>query len=382
MAKIYDKLIVDVQQEVRSIITVTQRDTNSRYLDVYLKDNGLAIDVTGHQVRIYGKKADGKEFYNDGEITEAENGRCQFPLTSEALAVANDLTVQLILYRDNVEMLHSRPFTIHVKKSFLTEGAVESSNEYGALVVLYQNLHEAYELMMTMVENIGAPGVIAEGLSIDTMWEAWEYMSSYLKVELTEMLQNAMDNNSVDGVVRKIGDAGDTGGSQTTGTVMGKSNKILNMLDGINKETQFQTTLGQLKYVEHITTAQALRSTGGKVRFNGKKDVILLGAGAGGSVTLSNFSINIDGDIFLYDLDGISPTSTGSAIQYSPRRTVIAEHVQGVMNIALETSKLTPELITKNGSNLTFHCESFFEVIVCPVESSNNYHCKIYAFYK
>lgn len=235
MAKIYDKLIVDVQQEVRSIITVTQRDTNSRYLDVYLKDNGLAIDVTGHQVRIYGKKADGKEFYNDGEITEAENGRCQFPLTSEALAVANDLTVQLILYRDNVEMLHSRPFTIHVKKSFLAEGAVESSNEYGALVVLYQNLHEAYELMMTMVENIGAPGVIAEGLSIDTMWEAWEYMSSYLKVELTEMLQNAMDNNSVDGVVRKIGDAGDTGGSQTTGTVMGKSNAILDMLNYYKK---------------------------------------------------------------------------------------------------------------------------------------------------
>ena len=227
MAQVYKKLEIDVNKEVTSIITAVQNDTKSRYLDVVLLDGSTPINLTGHEVRIYGKKADGTEFYNNGAITNATAGRCQFELTSQALVLAQDLEVQIILFKNDVEVLSTQPFKIHIVKSLISAGAVESSNEYGALVVLYQNLYEAHDLMTTMVQNIGVPGEIAEQLTIDTMWDAWEYLCNYVSEDLTTLLQNAINNNSVDGVMQRLGNTADTGGTATAGTVMGKLNSVI-----------------------------------------------------------------------------------------------------------------------------------------------------------
>lgn len=227
MAQVYNRLTVDLRREVSDIVTAVQKDANSRFLDVYLKDNGLPIDLTGHKVRFYGKKYDGTEIYNDGSITEAVNGRCQFELTDQALAVAQDLEVQIVIYYNTLQILQSLPFKIKVVKSLISEGSVESSNEYGALVVLYQNLYEAYDLMTTMVQSIGVPKQIAQGLSIDTMWDAWEYLCNYVSQDLTNLIQNALTNNSVDGVIQRLGETSDTGGTVTTGSVFGKLNNLI-----------------------------------------------------------------------------------------------------------------------------------------------------------
>lgn len=230
MAQVYNKMQIDVNKRVAEIITAVQNDAQSRFLDVVLLDGSTAINLAGHEVRIYGKKADGTEFYNDGAVTNAAAGRCQFELTRQALAVAQDLEVQLIVCRDNREILSTQPFKIHVVKSLIAAGAVESTNEYGALVVLYQKLYEAHALMTTMVQNIGVPGEVAQQLTIDTMWDAWEYLCNYVSEDLTALLQNAINNNSVDGVMQRIGKATDTGGSATAGTLMGKSNAVINQL--------------------------------------------------------------------------------------------------------------------------------------------------------
>jgi len=228
MAQVYDRFVVDVRVKRDSIIMAVQNDSNSRFLDVYLKDNGLPIDLIGHEVRIYCRKPEnGGEIYNNGEITEASNGRCQFPLTDQTLAKVGYVEAQIIIYYQNVEILQTMEFKIHVVKSLFSKNAVQSSNEYGALVVLYQNLYEAHELMTTMVQNIGVPGEIAQQLTIDTMWEAWEYLCNYVSEDLTTLLQNAINNNSVDGVMQRLGDTTDAGGTATTGTVMGKLNNII-----------------------------------------------------------------------------------------------------------------------------------------------------------
>lgn len=227
MAQVYKKLEIDVNKEVTSIITAVQNDAKSRYLDIFLLDGSTPINLTGHELRIYGKKADGTEFYNNGAITNATAGRCQFELTSQALVLAQDLEVQIILFKNNVEVLSTQPFKIHILKSLISAGAVESSNEYGALVVLYQNLYEAHDLMTTMVQNIGVPGEIAEQLTIDTMWDAWEYLCNYVSEDLTTLLQNAINNNSVDGVIQRLGNTADADGTVTAGTVMGKLNSII-----------------------------------------------------------------------------------------------------------------------------------------------------------
>lgn len=243
MAQVYNKMQIDVNKRVAEIITAVQNDAQSRFLDVVLLDGSTPINLAGHEVRIYGKKADGTEFYNDGAVTQAAAGRCQFELTRQALAVAQDLEVQLIVYRDNREILSTQPFKIHVVKSLIAAGAVESTNEYGALVVLYQKLYEAHALMTEMVQNIGVPGEIAGQLTIDTMWEAWEYLCSYVSEDLTTLLQNAINNNSVDGVMQRIGKATDTGGSTTAGTLMAKLNWLGVQNAKENARTKKLTTL-------------------------------------------------------------------------------------------------------------------------------------------
>lgn len=214
MAQVYKKINIDVNSKITDIVTAVQKDASSRYLDVVLWDSSTLIDLTGHEVRIYGKKADGTEFYNNGEITNATGGRCQFELTSQALAVANDLEVQIIVFKDNTEILSTQSFTIHVVKSLLSDSSIESSNEYGALVVLYQNLYEAYDLMTEMVQKIGNAGDIAQGLNLNTMFEVWEWLITYLKENSAASVVDVV--NVING---KIGTSSDITNSSLFGAI-------------------------------------------------------------------------------------------------------------------------------------------------------------------
>lgn len=215
--QVYNKVTIDVKRKFNDIITAKQNDTKSRYLDVILVDNGVILDLTGHEVRIYGRKADGKEFYNEGIITDSKKGRCQFELTTQALALAQDLSVEIVIFKDNTEILSTLPFTIHVVKSLMSDNTVESSNEYGALVLLYQNLYEAYALMTEMVEKIGTPGEKAQELNLNTMFQVWDWLVEYMEENSTANVVN-----TVNGIDSKIGTSEDS----KTDTVFGKLKDI------------------------------------------------------------------------------------------------------------------------------------------------------------
>lgn len=252
MAQTYNKLKIDIKEPVTDIITAKQNDSNSRFLDVYLYDGGVPIDLTGHEVRIYMLKADGTEVFNNGEITDATAGRCQFELTDQALGAYGKLLCEISIWYDNVQILTTPTFDIHVVKKLRTNGSIESSNEYGALVVLYQNLYEAIDLMTTMVEQFGEPGDVATAASIATFWQMLEYLYSVNK--------NALASSSVQGVIDLIGETGNTGGSETAGTVMAKSNAVINYLAnstyGLNA-IKTQVVKNQNWYAKAGTTTQA-----------------------------------------------------------------------------------------------------------------------------
>jgi len=227
MPQVYNKIVLDVKKKSNDIITAVQKDAKSRFLDVVLTDGAVPINLAGHEVRIYGKKYDGTELYNDGVITDATKGRCQFELTAQALAIANDLQVNVVIFKENTQILSTPIFTIHVVKSLFSDSAIESSNEYGALVVLYQNLHEAYELMTEMVTKIGVPMSNAQALKLDTMFKVWDYLIQYLKDNSAAGAVNGI--NTVNG---KVGNSGDT----TALTLFGKLNEGLNR--GVVKSVQ------------------------------------------------------------------------------------------------------------------------------------------------
>lgn len=287
MAKTYNKMWLDVSGGFNDIVTEVQGDQNSRYLDIYLFNNGIPIDLTGHTVRIYMRRPNTnplEEFFNDGEITEATRGRCQFLLSTQALAKEGELEAQVSIWNGTEEILSTQVFKIMVTKKLRTSGSVESSNEYGALVVLFQNLYEAYDLMTTMVENIGSPSEIAERYNLATMWQAWEFLTDYMKTDLTNKINEAIENAAVQGVLDLIGTTADTGGSETAGTVMAKNNAILNAISkaaGITAQTKAFTEIAK----GSITTSDGALITG-------KGRIILYGTASGYTVTAN---IKIDG---------------------------------------------------------------------------------------
>ena len=228
MAQVYNKLEIDVHGKIRGLATPVQNDANSRFLDVVLLDNGTAINLTGHEVRIYcNKPENGGEIYNNGVITDAVNGRCQFPLTDQTLAKVGHVEAQIIIYYQNVQILQTHVFKINVVKSLMSQSSIKSSNEYGALVVLFQELYEAKDLMTTMVQNQGEKGVISEDRDIETFWQSMEYVSKYLDTDLTNLLNTVLAESNVQGVIDRLGNAADTGATATAGTVMGKLNKLI-----------------------------------------------------------------------------------------------------------------------------------------------------------
>lgn len=236
MAKTYNRMRIDVNTKPADIITEVQADSNSRYLDVFLYDGGVPIDLTGHEVRIYMRKPENSgEIWNNGEITEPTNGRCQFLLTTQALEKTGYLKAQISIWKNNEEILSTQIFDISVTENLRTEGSIESSNEYGALVVLFQNLYEAYDLMTEMVQNIGTPDGVAAQYDLSTMWQAWEFLVAYMKGDLTTLIRDALANAAVQGVLDRIGTTADTGGSTTAGTVMGKENAVLNKLGNLTQ---------------------------------------------------------------------------------------------------------------------------------------------------
>lgn len=195
MAKTYNKMQLDVSGGFNDIVTEVQGDQNSRYLDIYLFNNGIPIDLTGHTVRIYMRRPNTnplEEFFNDGEITEAARGRCQFLLSTQALAKEGELQAQVSIWNGTEEILSTQVFKIMVTTDLRTKGSVESSNEYGALVVLFQNLYEAHDLMVDMISSFGNKGDISIERNINTFWQCVEYLAKYIDTDLCLKIDEAL----------------------------------------------------------------------------------------------------------------------------------------------------------------------------------------------
>ena len=235
MAKTYHRLEIDVNKKPNSIITAVQADSNSRYLDVSLFNNGIPLDLTGQEVKIFMvKPEEGGEIWNDGVITNAKEGRCEFLMTTEALARMGHLQTQISIWKDNTEILSTQVFEISVTKTLLGNSSVESSNEYGTLVVLFQNLYEAHDLMVDMVSSFGKKGAVADARGIATFWQGVEYLAKYIDTDLKGLIEKALANASVRGVLDLLGTSGDSGNS----TVMGKLNEANKIADTLLVKSQ------------------------------------------------------------------------------------------------------------------------------------------------
>lgn len=183
MAKTYNKMQIDMNGDILSSVTAVAQDTLSRYLDCNLYNNGVAIDLTGHMAQLYVLKEDNTIVVTQGDITDATAGRVQFELTNQTLAVTGWLDLQVVLTSGEGEVLSSEIFQLHVLPSIRNDEAIESTNEFGALVVLFQEIQNSLDLMKKISDSFGEPGEKAEEYGAETFWQMLETLAGRADVE-------------------------------------------------------------------------------------------------------------------------------------------------------------------------------------------------------
>ena len=185
MAITKTKLVIEVNEPIHMQATAVQMDGNSRYLDVCLYDKGVPIDLTGHVVRINVKRNDSATAgeFDQGEITDATAGRCQFLLSASMLEEVGTLEAQISIWNSDTEILSTKVFEILVTRSLRDDDAVEATNEFGVLVVLFTEIQSALDLMKEMTDTFGLPGEMAEAYGVDTFWGMLEHLAAGADVE-------------------------------------------------------------------------------------------------------------------------------------------------------------------------------------------------------
>ena len=386
MAKTYNRLNIEINQPINDIMTAVKDDTFSRFLDVFLFSNGTSIDLTDHKVRIYIKKPDGKEIYNQGTITDAPLGRVQFELTNQTLAVCGQLQCQIIIYNnEETQILSTEIFKIMVTQSLICEEAIESTNEYGALVVLFQNIYEALVLIEQVAEN-----------TKNCAKETSEYLIENKIKELELSISNIQERIEISSSVNKIYfgmeeefNAGQEIDSETI--VFQKTGK------GILQYLFFQIIkISVINPQNPIVNIKFIKDNEIILNLDGYT-VLSTGGGAYNSFGFfSNVNGSISAEIYRENYIFLSPSKNRETFRKPVKSDMYPFYVHSEQDIQIfnKTSTLQKMAQLSSGSD-TFHrlgCwmidetplefDRNFKVVVTPKENGQIKFSNLYAYYK
>ena len=139
--EILQSIVLDFARDTVPItIFAKQYDQHTRYVSITPLNNGASYTIgTGVIARLQMTKPDGTTVINNAQII---NNVIKAELTAQALAAAGVAVAEIGLYK-NDELLSSQLFYINVVKAAYDEDAVESSDEYGALITATNAANEA-----------------------------------------------------------------------------------------------------------------------------------------------------------------------------------------------------------------------------------------------
>ena len=149
---------LDINNKMYETITAKQGDTKSRFLLFNLLDGSIPFSLENRSVRVYAVKPDRTEVFNDLIITDAAKGYCILELTTQMLAVAGTVRLELMVIEED-KKLTSNIFYMDVKESINSEKAVVSTNEFTALMNGLAALSE-YDIYKSNAKQV--PGIKEE----------------------------------------------------------------------------------------------------------------------------------------------------------------------------------------------------------------------------
>ena len=136
--KIYNDITVDLYDLYPLKKVEAQQNNVGRGARITLTAGGLVLSLDGESVTMWAKKPDGMVSYLACSVVD---GKIQADFTSQMLAVPGDVQVELQLIHEE-ESITTPIFTVHVRKSNITDSAVESTNEFTALVKALKEVDE------------------------------------------------------------------------------------------------------------------------------------------------------------------------------------------------------------------------------------------------
>ena len=148
----------DINKNLYNTLIAKQGDTKSRFLLFNLLDGSIPFSLENRSVRVYAVKPDRTEVFNDLIITDAAKGYCILELTTQMLAVAGTVRLELMVIEED-KKLTSNIFYMDVKESINSEKAVVSTNEFTALMNGLAALSE-YDIYKSNAKQV--PGIKEE----------------------------------------------------------------------------------------------------------------------------------------------------------------------------------------------------------------------------
>ena len=142
---------VNLHQPIYERLTAKQGDIASRYLLFHLLDGDKPFDLSNRTVRVYAIKPDKTEIFNDLTINDANKGYCTLELTSQCLASAGVVKMELYI-SESGKVLTSIPFELEVIPCINTANGVTSTNEFSALEVALSSLQDYNNLRMEIIQ--------------------------------------------------------------------------------------------------------------------------------------------------------------------------------------------------------------------------------------
>lgn len=142
---------LDINKTKYDKIQAKQGDTKSRFLLFNLLDSGIPFNLTERNVRAYAIKPDGKKIFNDLTVIDENKGICMLELTTQILIKPGIVKMELVI-TEGLKKLSSMQFELEVIESLNNEEAIESTNEFSALVNALASLSE-YEEYKNEVKN-------------------------------------------------------------------------------------------------------------------------------------------------------------------------------------------------------------------------------------
>lgn len=126
-------LTIDINKKPFQTITANRGEVGSRFIRITIVDNGTPVDLTGVTISLYAKKPDSTKVFNSVTVEDKTNGIVLAELTSQILSVVGIVRLTLLLVK-NGSKLASKQFLVNVDESIVDDEAIESTNEFTALV--------------------------------------------------------------------------------------------------------------------------------------------------------------------------------------------------------------------------------------------------------